>query len=67
MNITVYCGSKIPENDLFVEAAKDLGTFIGKNGHTLVYGGADTGLMGVIADAVLDNGGRSDRCISEKS
>lgn len=57
MNITVYCGSKIPENDLFVEGAKELGTYIGKNGHTLVYGGADTGLMGVLADAVLDNGG----------
>lgn len=57
MNITVYCGSKIPENDLFVQAAKELGAFIGENGHTLVYGGADTGLMGIIADAVLDSGG----------
>ena len=58
MNITVYCGSKIPENDLFVQAAKELGAFIGENGHPLVYGGADTGLMGIMADTVLENGGR---------
>ena len=58
MNITVYCGSKKPKNPAFVNAAKELGHFIGSNGHSLVYGGADSGLMGIVADAVLDEGGK---------
>ncbi len=57
MNITVYCGSKKPKNPEFVKAAEELGHFIGSNGHKLVYGGADSGLMGILANAVLAEGG----------
>ena len=36
--------------------AKGLGEWIGKSGHRLIYGGSRTGLMGVLADAVLSTG-----------
>ena len=58
MNITVYCGSSCGNDPEFTGAAKKLGSWIGGNGHTLVYGGAAKGLMGVLADAVLKSGGR---------
>lgn len=58
MNIAVYCGSSAGNNDKFAEAAKELGEWIGKSGNTLVYGGANRGLMGIVADAVLENGGK---------
>ena len=57
MNITVYMGSNPGKNPAYKKAAEELGRFIGENGHTLVYGGSDAGLMGVVADAVLEAGG----------
>ncbi len=57
MNIVVYLGSTSGNNKHFEEAAVALGTWIGKSGNTLVYGGADRGLMGTLADAVLAAGG----------
>ena len=58
MNIAVYCGSSSGNDPEFLESARTLGTWIGKNGHTLVYGGANKGIMGELADAVLKAGGR---------
>ena len=57
MNVAVYCGSKSGSSDNFTEAAKRLGTWLAENGHTLVYGGGNTGLMGAVADAALAAGG----------
>jgi len=57
MNITVYMGSNPGKNPAFREAAEELGRFIGESSHSLVYGGSDQGLMGVVADAVLEAGG----------
>ncbi|MCR4782848.1 MAG: TIGR00730 family Rossman fold protein [Lachnospiraceae bacterium] len=57
MNIAVYCGSNSGNKDIYTKDAKALGEWIGKNGHSLVYGGAKNGLMGVVADAVIENGG----------
>ncbi len=57
MNITVYLGSHCT-NDLFLkESVKELGAWIGKNNHNLVYGGSKIGLMGMLANSVLDEGG----------
>lgn len=57
MNITVYCGSTdVGEESLNKQTAK-LGEYIGQNNHTLIYGGHKTGLMGVIANSTLLNGG----------
>ena len=49
MNIAVYCSSR---NDLpqeYVNLAESLGNWIGSNGHTLVYGGVNAGLMHITA------------------
>ncbi|MBO6240602.1 MAG: TIGR00730 family Rossman fold protein [Butyrivibrio sp.] len=58
MNIAVYCGSSSGNNLRFIESAKILGKWIGENGHTLVYGGANKGLMGAVASAVIEAGGK---------
>lgn len=45
MNTAVFCGSSLPHNKEIVEAAA-LGRHIAQEGHTLVYGGSNLGLMG---------------------
>lgn len=57
MNIAVYCGSTPGSDPAFVAAARALGEWMGKNGHTLIFGGSNTGLMGAVADGVLSVGG----------
>lgn len=58
MNICVFCGSSSGKNALYKTAAKLLGECIARNNHTLVYGGGNVGLMGVLADAVLSLNGK---------
>ena len=58
MNISVFCGSSLPRNKEIVEAAASLGRRIAQEGHTLVYGGSNLGLMGVVSGAALEEGGR---------
>ena len=53
MNITVYLGSRDGNDPLYTEMAEDIGTWIGRNGHTLIYGGSKIGLMGTLARAAL--------------
>lgn len=55
--ICVFCGSSLGSNPSYVAAAEALGEAIAHNGYSLVYGGGNIGLMGVIADKVLDGGG----------
>lgn len=57
MNITVYCGTSTGNNTGYQEQAAKLGLWIVRNHHTLVYGGGNIGLMGVIAEKVFSNGG----------
>lgn len=57
MNITVYCASAPGDLPAWNTAADDLGRWIARNGHQLVYGGADVGLMGTLANAVLAGNG----------
>lgn len=56
MNITVYCGSNFGDNPHFEEAAHDLGAWIARAGHTLVYGGSSVGLMGAVSRAAIEGG-----------
>ena len=56
MNITVYLGASYGSNPLFADAARELGSWIGRSGNTLVYGGSKTGLMGELATSALDAG-----------
>jgi len=55
--ICVFCGSSLGSNPTYVTAAEALGDAIAHNGYNLVYGGGNIGLMGVIADKVLEEGG----------
>ncbi|MEX0331935.1 MAG: TIGR00730 family Rossman fold protein [Puniceicoccaceae bacterium] len=57
MKICVYLSSSDAVAPHFVELALELGTAIGEQGHTLVFGGNNTGLMGKLADAVKAAGG----------
>jgi uncharacterized protein (TIGR00730 family) len=55
--VSVYCGSSSGFSPEFTEAAESLGKYLAVNNMTLVYGGGNVGLMGTVANAVLDNGG----------
>ena len=55
--ICVYCGSSRGEDSVYAKAAEALGREIACNNNTLVYGGAKIGLMGILADTVLAQGG----------
>ena len=59
MKVTVYLGANMGDNPSFKEATIALGRWIAKNGHILVYGGSKMGLMGVLGDTVLENGGQA--------
>lgn len=55
--IAVYCGSRSGDSSLFKTAATELGSLLASHGIALVYGGAQIGLMGAVADAALESGG----------
>lgn len=57
MNITVYLGANEGNNPALKRAVKELGTWIGKSGNALIYGESKSGLMGALADSVLNAGG----------
>lgn len=57
--VCVFCGSKPGASPAFREAATGLGRALAGRGLGLVYGGAAHGLMGAVADAVLDGGGEA--------
>ena len=56
LSICVYCGSRPGESGRYADAARAVGTEIGRRGWQLVYGGGRAGLMGVVADAALAAG-----------
>jgi len=56
-SICVYCASGPGNNPAFVQAARSFGRILAESGIRLVYGGGSNGLMGALADAVLDHGG----------
>lgn len=57
-NICVFCGSSPGFDPLYMEAAKKLGSTLADQGLGLVYGGADVGLMGEVANSVIGRGGK---------
>ena len=57
-SICVYCGSSMNVSEDFKQTARDMGKILAENKITLVYGGGKSGLMGIIADSVMDNGGK---------
>ena len=57
MNISVYLGAYEGNDSSLREAVQELGTWIGRSGNSLVYGGSKSGLMGALANSVLAAGG----------
>ncbi|QNP42023.1 LOG family protein [Lysobacter solisilvae (ex Woo and Kim 2020)] len=56
-SICVYCGSNAGNKSLYADRAIALGNRLAREGLALVYGGGNVGLMGIVADAVLEAGG----------
>jgi uncharacterized protein (TIGR00730 family) len=56
-SVCVFCGSSSGANGVYLETARELGRIMAGQGVRLVYGGADVGLMGAVADAALEAGG----------
>ena len=57
MNITVYLGANEGKDATLKMAVRELGTWIGESGNRLIYGGSKSGLMGELAETVLQAGG----------
>lgn len=58
-SVAVYCGSNPGTSPAFGQAAARLGRTLAERGIRLVYGGGHVGLMGIVADAVLEGGGKA--------
>jgi predicted Rossmann-fold nucleotide-binding protein len=57
-SLAVYCGAHLGNDPIYQARAAAFGKKMAQNGIELVYGGGKYGTMGVIANAVLDNGGK---------
>ncbi|MBR5171459.1 MAG: TIGR00730 family Rossman fold protein [Muribaculaceae bacterium] len=57
MKIVVYCSSQEGLDKKYQQLAQQLGSWIGQNGHTLLYGGSNAGLMHITATAAHEAGG----------
>jgi uncharacterized protein (TIGR00730 family) len=64
-SVCVYCGSGVGTNPVYAETARILGRSLAENGVALVYGGGGLGLMGEVARATLDAGGKVTGIIPE--
>ncbi len=56
-SLAVFCGSRTGASDVYIEGAKKLGQELAKRKIQLIYGGSSVGMMGAVADAVLETGG----------
>jgi uncharacterized protein (TIGR00730 family) len=65
-SVAVFCGSNFGDSDAYADGARRLGRALAGAGITLVYGGTTKGLMGVVADALIDAGGTAHGVITEK-
>ena len=57
-SLAVFCGSRVGVNPAYANAGRALGRGLGQAGIRLVFGGGRIGIMGVVADAVLETGGK---------
>lgn len=56
-SIAIFCGSKLGANSQYKKDAETLGLLLAQNGIHMIYGGGKNGLMGCVADAVMNGGG----------
>ena len=57
-SLAVFCGSSNGASETYKEGAIQLGKELARRGITLVYGGSSIGVMGTVADTVLESGGK---------
>jgi uncharacterized protein (TIGR00730 family) len=57
-SLAVFCGSKDGKNPFFKQHTLELGKLMADNAITLIYGGGNVGIMGLIADTVMENNGK---------
>jgi hypothetical protein len=57
-SLAVFCGSKSGNNPVYVQHAKQLGYLLAEKNIVLVYGGSSKGIMGAVADAVIEKKGK---------
>ncbi|WP_080838893.1 TIGR00730 family Rossman fold protein [Cohnella massiliensis] len=57
--IAVFCGSSMGASEAYASGARELGKELARRGLSLVYGGANVGLMGAVANSVLSEGGEA--------
>ena len=57
MNVCLFCGSASGNKKAYADAAIEIGSLIHQSGSSLVYGGGNIGLMGIVADEVMKLGG----------
>jgi uncharacterized protein (TIGR00730 family) len=57
-SLAIFCGSKDGKNSLYKEHAEQLAKLLATHNITLIYGGGNVGIMGVIADTVMKHGGK---------
>lgn len=65
MNICVFCGSATGNHPVYADIARQFGALMARNAHSLVYGGGNVGLMGILADSILENRGEAIGVIPE--
>jgi len=56
--ICVFCGASEKYNPIYLDSTRELSNYLSKNQINLVYGGSNLGLMGILANAVLNNNGK---------
>lgn len=59
MNIGIFCSANNNIDPIYFERTRELGRWIAENGHTLVFGGCNMGLMECIAESVHQHGGKT--------
>lgn len=57
-SVGVFCGSSVGIDDIYSEVARELGRIVVQENLTVIYGGGNVGLMGILADIVLESGGK---------
>jgi len=56
-SVAIFCGSKSGSKEIYASEAKHLATLLAKHGIELIYGGGKKGLMGIVADTVMEKRG----------
>lgn len=57
-NLCIYCGSSAGDNPVYANVARSLGKILADKKITLVYGAGNIGIMGILADTLLENNGK---------